>query len=281
MPEVDPVFPREWLDIRDQTGLARIYRCDLTWLTSHWNCIYGNGCPGTRRQHQGCCTVGAHWSGRRDRHRVEAFARRLPAELWQFRETGRTEGVTVDTDDDDGDGCTRIVEGACIFLNRDGFPAGAGCALHLLALREGRRPLETKPDVCWQIPLRVGYSWETVAAVDTLVVTVGEYDRAAWGPGGAYMNWWCSSNTEAHTAARPLYQTHAGDLIALIGPENYQELARVCDQRCESPDAPRLHPADAHVRAFLPIPRVPPAAARPAGDGTRDDRAPLNRAAKA
>lgn len=245
MPEVDPAFPREWLNISDQTGSLRIYRCDLTWLTSRWNCIYGNGCPGTRQQHQGCCTVGAHWSGSSDRQRVEACARRLPAEMWQFREIGQSEGVTIGADEGDvGPGRTRIVEGACIFLNRNGFAAGPGCALHLLALAEGRQPLETKPDVCWQIPLRLNYAWERAGDDDILVVTVGEYDRAAWGPGGAYMNWWCSSNTAAHTAARPLYQTYAAELTALIGPENYLELARVCDQRCQSPGAPHPHPAD-------------------------------------
>jgi hypothetical protein len=254
MPEVDPVFSREWVDIRDQAGRDRVYRCDLTWLTSRWNCIYGRGCPGTRRSQQGCCTVGAHWSGRRDRARVEAYARRLPGELWQFRGTGQAEGVTVD-DGEDGHGRTRIVEGACIFLNRDGFPAGPGCALHLLAVREGMRPLETKPDVCWQIPLRISYTWEEA---DTLIVIVGEYDRAAWGPGGAYMKWWCSSNTDAHTAAWPLYQAYADELTALIGPENYAELARICDQRCQSPHPPCPHPADPSARTFLPFPSVPP-----------------------
>ncbi len=174
---------------------------------------------------------------------MEACARRLPAELWQFRETGQAEGVTV-ADGDDSHGRTRIVEGACVFLNRNDFPAGPGCALHLLALTEGRQPLETKPDVCWQLPLRLSYDWEQRAEVDTLIVTVGEYDRAAWGPGGAYMNWWCSSNTEAHNGARPLYQAYAAELTALIGPANYAELARACDERCQAPDPPRPHPAD-------------------------------------
>ena len=263
MPEVDPKFPREWLDIPDQTGLPRIYRCDLTWLTSRWNCVYGRGCPGTRRQHQGCCTVGAHWSGSSDQRRVEACARRLPAELWQFHEIGRAKGVAADADEV-GLGQTRIVDGACVFLNRDGFPAGSGCALHLLAMAEGKQPLETKPDVCWQIPLRLGYGWELMGEVYTLIVSVGEYDRAAWGPGGAYMNWWCSSNTEAHTALRPLYQTYAAELGALLGSENYQELSRVCDQRCQSADPPCPHPADASVRVLLPVPTVPPTVARPA-----------------
>lgn len=257
MPEMDPVFPRDWLDIPDQSGFARVYRCDVTWLTSHWNCIYGRGCPGTRRQHQGCCTVGAHWTGNKDRRRVEACAKRLPAELWQFHRIGRAEGVT-EADGDDSHGRTKIVEGACIFLNRNNFAAGPGCALHLLALSEDRQPLETKPDACWQIPLRISYGWEQEAEAGTLIVTIGEYDRAAWGPGGAHMNWWCSSSTEAHTAARPLYQTYAGELTALIGLENYTELARACDQRCQSPDAPRPHQADTVARVFLPVPSVPP-----------------------
>ncbi|HEY2577847.1 MAG TPA: hypothetical protein VGI74_16195 [Streptosporangiaceae bacterium] len=273
MPEVDPVFPREWLDIPDQAGSARVYRCDLTWLTSRWNCIYGNGCPGTRRQHQGCCTVGAHWSGSEDQQRVEACAQRLPADLWQFRQTGRAEGITVvDDDDDGGHGQTRIVDGACIFLNRDGFPAGPGCALHALALREGRQPLETKPDVCWQIPLRLSYA--RAPDTDTFIMTIGEYDRAAWGPGGASMNWWCTSNTQAHTAARPLYQTYAAELTALIGPANYHELARACDQRCQSPDPPHPHPAGPPAQAILPIPPIPPAVVRPSGEQPRDGHPP-------
>lgn len=259
MPEVDPGFCREWTDFPDQTGRAHVYRCDLTWLTSRWNCIYGNGCPGTRRAHQGCCTVGAHWSGSEDRHRVEACARRLTGELWQFRQAGRAEGVTA-FDGDDSAGRTRTVEGACIFLNRTGFAAGPGCALHLLALAEGRQPLETKPDVCWQIPLRLGFAREHAAEADTLVVTIGEYDRAAWGPGGDHMGWWCSGSTEAHNALRPLYQAYASELTALIGPENYAWLARICDQRCQSPSPPHPHPADPPARAFLPVPPIPPRA---------------------
>ena len=273
MPEVDRDFPREWMDIFDQTGLARVYRCDLTWLTSRWNCIYNRGCPGTRRQHQGCCTVGAHWSGSQDRQRVEECAQRLPGELWQFRESGRAEGTTIDAGDDSS-GRTRIVEGACIFLNRSGFPTGPGCALHFLALQEGRQPLETKPDVCWQIPLRISYAWEQVAEVNTLIMTVGEYDRGAWGPGGASMNWWCSSNTEAHTAARLVYQTLADELRALMGPQNYQELARICDQRSQSPDAPHPHPADIGP-VLLPVPPVP----RPVAEASIEDLHGGNRSA--
>ena len=53
---------------------------------------------------------------------------------------------------------TRVVDGACIFLNRPGFAGGAGCALHLAAVDAGESPIDWKPSVCWQLPIRV--DWE-------------------------------------------------------------------------------------------------------------------------
>ena len=49
---------------------------------------------------------------------------------------------------------TRLVDDACIFLNRPGFAAGAGCAFHIAAVNRGVNPLTLKPEVCWQLPLR-------------------------------------------------------------------------------------------------------------------------------
>ncbi|WP_405021654.1 hypothetical protein OHV05_36470 (plasmid) [Kitasatospora sp. NBC_00070] len=216
----------------------RVYRCDLTWLTSRWNCIFGRGCPGTRHENQGCCTVGAHWADTQDRERVEAYAQLMGPDIWQFQGIGLSDGITVDTDD--GYGRTRIVEGGCIFLNRRGFPTGPGCALHELALREGISPIDTKPDVCWQIPMRIGYGWEE----DDLVVSITEYDRAGWGPGGAGMNWWCSGNTSAHTASVPVYRSCEEELTRIMGADNYAALADVCKERAELPYPPHPHPAD-------------------------------------
>ncbi|MEU6284015.1 hypothetical protein [Streptomyces sp. NPDC047028] len=240
MPEVNPDFPREWVEVPDQDGLGRIYRYDLTWLTSHWQCIFGKGCPGTRHRDQGCCTVGAHWSDSNDRRRVEKQAERLTPDIWQFYDEGNAHGVTLQGEE--GAGQTRIVEGACIFLNRRGFATGPGCALHVLAEREGIPPAATKPDVCWQIPLRIKYEWAEDG--HTLVVLVTEYDRTGWGPGGQYMNWWCSGNTEAHTAGPALYESYAEELRRLIGAKNYAALKAICDERRDDPSAPHPHPAD-------------------------------------
>lgn len=49
---------------------------------------------------------------------------------------------------------TRLYRGACIFHNRGDHPGGAGCALHLAALRRGENPMDWKPRICWQVPLR-------------------------------------------------------------------------------------------------------------------------------
>lgn len=65
------------------------------------------------------------------------------------------------------------------------FEGGYGCALHHLAEREGISFVETKPEVCWQLPLRRTYEnkkYEDEA--EHLVIVLGEYDRRAWGAGG-------------------------------------------------------------------------------------------------
>jgi hypothetical protein len=153
--------------------------------------------------------------------------------------------------DEDGDRKTSTVEvdgqQACVFHNRADFPGGAGCALHGLALRQGRHPLETKPDVCWQLPIR--RTFRTVERQDGTSYTevaIGEYDRRGWGPGGHDLDWYCSGNTEAHLAAEPVFVTHAAELIELVGEQAYDELVRHCEAHVRSRSALALHPADPH-----------------------------------
>ena len=179
---------------------AQLFRCDLTWLTSRWTCIFGSGCRGVvaGRPDDGCCTLGAHFADKADEKRVLAHAKQLRPEEWQFHGTKK-----LTEKDEEGARKTRVVDGGCVFLNRPGFPAGAGCALHGYAERIGVHFLETKPDVCWQLPIR--RTFERVTRHDdteVLVVTIGEYDRRGWGPGGHDLEWYCSGATEAHVGAR-------------------------------------------------------------------------------
>ena len=157
VPEKGLDFAREWVEFVDPADAEQLFRCDLTWLTSSWGCIFGNGCHGIvpGRAADGCCSHGPFYSGRADEKRVREFAAQLTPETWQFYKKGQ-KGFT---ELEDGKRRTRRVDGACIFLNRPGFDGGVGCSLHSLALTIDRHPLETKPDVCWQLPIRRTFEW--------------------------------------------------------------------------------------------------------------------------
>jgi hypothetical protein len=242
VPEVDLDFPRQWIEFVDPADDEQIFRCDLTWLLSRWTCIFGSGCKGIvpGRDDDGCCSHGAHYSDKADEKRVKRFAKELTADEWQFRKQGLKLGIT---ELEDGKPRTRRHDGACIFLNRPGFAAGQGCALHLHALNTGLHPLETKPDVCWQLPVRRSYDRVTRPDdTEVLVTTIGEYDRRGWGPGGHDLQWYCSGATEAHIAPDPLYLGYGPELIELMGRPAYDVLVGFCEQALTNRVA--IHPAD-------------------------------------
>jgi hypothetical protein len=238
--EVGLDFPREWLDFADPADEEHWIRADLTWLLSRWSCIFGRGCHGIveDRPHDGCCSHGAFFSDLKDERTVRRFAAQLTDDDWQLRPLAVRRGSKrLDiTEEDDLEGeqraRTRRVDGACIFLNRPGFAAGQGCALHAFALRTGRHPLETKPEVCWQLPVRREQEWvDRPDGTRFLRSTISEYDRRGWGEGGHDLVWWCTSAPEAHVGAQPLYVSYGPELTALIGEAAYAELARLCERR--------------------------------------------------
>ena len=79
MPEVSIGFPRAFAEFVDPADPDQVFRCDLTWLTSRWSCIFGQGCPGiyANRPNDGCCTLGAHFADRDDERRVGRAVRQL------------------------------------------------------------------------------------------------------------------------------------------------------------------------------------------------------------
>jgi hypothetical protein len=252
VPEVGLDFPRQWLEFVDPADSDQVFRCDLTWLTSRWTCIFGSGCKGIvpGRGDDGCCSHGAFYSDKDDEKRVRRFAAELTSDEWQLRKAARKGGIT---EVDDGKRRTRVYDGACIFLNRPGFAAGQGCALHLHALNTGRHPLETKPDVCWQLPVRRTYDRVTRPDdSEVLVISIGEYDRRGWGPGGHDLTWWCTSATEAHVAAEALYVSYRPELVELMGQPAYAVLAAACEEVVARRAAVAPHPADAQPPAAKP-----------------------------
>ena len=265
--EVGLDFPREWIEFPDPADPDHLVRADLTWLTSAWTCIFGRGCAGVveGRPKDGCCNHGAFFTDDDDLARVEAAVGELSRLDWQRHPgtpVGRDDWTERDTLTEPAPGepaeqslRTRVVDGACLFLNRPGHPGGAGCALHAMALRQGRHPLETKPDVCWQLPVRREQEWiDRPDDTRGLVSTIGEFDRRGWGPGGHDLHWWCTGSPAAHVAAEPLVVTYGPELTALLGPAAYAELRRLTEARLDAglvaphPASPRPVPVQLHRR---------------------------------
>ncbi|MGZ4644986.1 MAG: hypothetical protein ACXVYC_01615 [Blastococcus sp.] len=260
--EVGLDFPREWIEFADPADPEHVVRADLTWLASAWTCIFGRGCAGVveGRPDDGCCSHGAFFADDDDLARVTAAVAGLTDEDWQLAPVGRASWTEQGGDDDGDDGGvrsmrTRVVDGACVFLNRPGHPAGSGCALHAMALRTGVHPLTTKPDVCWQLPVR--REQEHVERPDgtrVLVTTIGEFDRRGWGAGGHDLHWWCTGSPAAHVAHEPLVATYAAELTELLGETAYAELRRLTELRLDQgmiaphPASPRPVPIELHRR---------------------------------
>ena len=109
--------------------------------------------------------------------------------------------------------------------------------------------METKPDVCWQLPIRrTSRTVELPDGTSHLEVSIAEYDRRGWGPGGHDLDWYCSGNTEAHVGVEPVYLSNATELITLMGQAAYDTLAAACDAHLRSRSALALHPASPSPR---------------------------------
>jgi hypothetical protein len=235
-----PGDTHEWVSFEDPDE-ERTWMFDVTFLLSGWQCIYGKGCQGVLtgpapELAQGCCSYGAHFTDDDDVQRVKAAARTLADSDWQFAAAGRRQGVA--RTQADGTRVTRLVQGACIFLNRPGFPGGPGCALHRAALERGQQPHELKPDVCWQLPLR---REDINDATGRVITTVTQWDRRHWGGGGEEFHWWCTEAPEAFTARRPVYRSMEAELTAMVGTQVYALLAAYLGAR-EPKGVPLPHP---------------------------------------
>ena len=212
LPEND-LPENEWIEVDAGDTL---WRFDVGFLQSNWTCIWGRGCHGIlpeRAGHlgHGCCSLGAELDGLDEARNVAALAATLPDRLFQFHAEAAEGGVFAQSDDPAT--ATRVVDGACIFLNRPNHPH-PGCALHLGALADGESPTDWKPSVCWQLPVKV--DWE-MRPDDVEVATVRGWQRRDWGDDGDTMAWLCTEGTEAYVGDRPVVESLADELIAMVG----------------------------------------------------------------
>src|SRR6185437_2289862 len=244
MATAPPADAREWVSFEDPDE-ERTWVFDVTFLGSNWTCIYGQGCQGVLTGPapelvHGCCSYGAHMVDRKDARRTERLAASLSPDEWQFHARGAKKGVLKENKH--GETVTRLVDGACIMLNRPGFPTGAGCALHQAAVRRGKNPLEMKPEVCWQLPLR---REDQVADDGYVTSTIRQWDRRHWGAGGQEFAWWCTEDHEPFVGTNPVYVEMKAELTAMVGAQTYRMLVDYMDDRRERlpKGVPLPHPA--------------------------------------
>lgn len=233
--ELPPQDGHRWVSVTDDGGDMWLF--DASFMLSNYQCIYGDGCQSIESEPDhteslGCCVHGAHFVDDEDLKNTAAYAALLSDDQWQFRRRAIRKGGAFKKKKKSGDWVTRKAEGACIFLNRAGFEGGSGCALHRAALERGGRPLDWKPDVCWQVPIRLDIHTDDYER-DTVFVRA--WERSDWGGGGDDFNWWCIEAPEAYRAPDPVYLHSRDELIELVGEDVYAkaavELAKIRDEQ--------------------------------------------------
>jgi hypothetical protein len=235
----------EWHEF--DTADGERWRVDVGFLRSGWHCIWGAGCRGIGPEADpdhvlGCCTLGAEFSDDDDARNVAAHAACLTPDQFQHAAEAEDGGIFASGDRR----ATRVVDGACIFLNRAGFAGGAGCALHHGALADGEPPRDWKPVVCWQLPFRID-----VEAGAQPVHIVRRWARADFDepvhddlggstsgsatpasvalPGGddtPQIPWLCTEDAAAYGAPTAAVERHRDDLVELLGEQAVAEIER-------------------------------------------------------
>lgn len=237
---------REWVSIRDPEDDHLRYTFDVSFLLSHYTCIYGAGCQGIRPEgvdeEIGCCLHGAYLTEDWEAEALErTFADHLDADLMQNHELAAREGIFEE--DEEGERHTRLVGDACIFLNRAGFSGGMGCAFHVLAMARGEHHMTHKPIVCWQLPLHRSITEEVANDGATLVThTIEAFERGTWGEGGADFHWWCTEDPAAFVGRQRVYRAMEHELREMVGDEVYDDLAAFLDGRTKQRNQVRFLP---------------------------------------
>jgi hypothetical protein len=203
-------------------GGSTVWRFDADFFESRWTCIWGRGCLGIEDEPapelgRGCCSVGAELGDVHEARMIAALAAGLRPERFEHHAEADSGGIFRD----DERNATRVVDGACIFLNRPGFAGGAGCALHLAAIDAGESPMDWKPSVCWQLPIRV--EWER-RDERTEIATVRRWSRADWGEEGETMAWCCTEGKLAYVGDERVVDSLRPEIEEIVGRPVYVAL---------------------------------------------------------
>jgi hypothetical protein len=222
-PSDEPGANYDWFEFSvkgdpDEQGEVLRVKVNVSFMLSTWKCIFGQGCPGVlisgAMTDRGCCQIGVHMEHSDDDFkRVRGFVDQLTEEdldenLLKIVKSNNGKGWRYQDKSDEGESAlegfpwhTKVVDGACVLANRAGGSTGKlGCSLHVLANRLGLHHSDTKPNICWQIPMAVTEEYDE--DIDQTTMTVDGTPAKVWGstdmrnlhsPG-----WWCTETPDAY-----------------------------------------------------------------------------------
>ncbi len=78
--------------------------------------------------------------------------------------------------------------------------------------------MDWKPDVCWQLPLRLVDHVDDHGYVTSML---REWKRRDWGEGGFEFDWWCTDVPDAFVDRRPVYETLRDEIVEMVGKQAY------------------------------------------------------------
>jgi hypothetical protein len=98
---------------------------------------------------------------------------------------------------------------------------GPSRSIYYVAPHTVASPIDSKPSVCWQLPIKV--DWEP-GPQDAETATVRRWTRGDWGAEGETMAWCCTEGSLAYVGDRPVIDSLGAELEAIVGTEVYVEL---------------------------------------------------------
>jgi hypothetical protein len=87
--------------------------------------------------------------------------------------------------------------------------------------------MDWKPDVCWQVPVRLE---EHIEDGGYVVSTIREWKRRDWGDGGDEFHWWCTDSADAFVGKDPGYVFFQEELTEIMGAESYQTMVNLLNR---------------------------------------------------
>ena len=240
----------EWLEFAHPEKDDYMFRVNVSLMLSGYQCIYGSGCPSIKadlpREDVGCCAQGVTFEDEDDFKHVEKMVGELTEADCANLDHVRNKGWYIRTPKGEPRN-TRKLGNKCIFANpaptKPGDPQ-MGCSFHALADRTGRHHSDTKPVICWSVPIYSNLDYDDGNDVD--VFTVTNVTANTWGArdpepedgdeGRGYFTYWCMDTPDAFVGSVPFYIDNEVELRKIMGDPGYERMAELLK------DKVRQHP---------------------------------------